>query len=112
MTTKSKVTFVVPMNLQHDLRERVIKDGYGMRGKSTWVTEAIEKLLAINNFPELVHYGDEMKGFQKVETIVIDYQTTLILENAIIAIRKEYPALEGVKSRIIRTAILQRLIRN
>jgi hypothetical protein len=111
MALRYKITFVVPENLQKDLQERVIKDNYGLRGKSKWVSEAIQKLLAINNFPELVDYSDEMHGFEKLETVVVDYSIKQLLEDAILQIRKVYPLLEGVKSRVVRTAILQRLIR-
>lgn len=111
MDGKSKITFVVPNNLQKDLLERVIKDGYGLRGKSKWVSEAILSLLAINNFPDLVSYSDEMYGFEKLETIVIEPLLRKQLEEAIVVIRREFPILEGVKSRLVRTAIMQRLIR-
>lgn len=110
MAVKTKVTLVVPENLQRELRQHVIKDNYGLRGKSTWVAEAITKLLAMTNYIELVRYGDEMKGFEKVETVVLDRDMKKKLDDAIIAIRKEYPTLEGVQSRIVRTAIVQRLL--
>ncbi|MBS0358992.1 MAG: hypothetical protein JSS53_06975 [Proteobacteria bacterium] len=111
MITKHKISFVVPENLYVDLRERIIGDRYGFRDKSKWISEAIEKLLAFNNFIELVSYGDELHGFEKTETIVIDYALKTKLEEAIVKIRKEFPMIEGVKSRIVRTAILQRLLR-
>lgn len=112
MVTKIKVTFVVPQTLQQELREKIIKESYGLRGKSKWVGEAIESLLQIRNFPQLVSYNEEMHGFEKVETVVIDLILKRKLEQAIIAIRKEFPTLEGVQSNIIRTAILQRLLRS
>lgn len=112
MNKKFKITLVVPTNLQNDLRERIIKDGYGLRGKSKWVSEAIDRLLNCENFPELVRINDEMHGFEKAETIVIEYPLKVRLDNAIITIRQEFLTLEGIKSRIVRTAILQRLLRN
>ena len=111
MAVKSKITFVVPKNLQKELREHVIRDGYGLRGKSKWVSEAIERLFDITNFPELVNYSDEMSKFEKAETIVIEYPLKQKLENAIISVRRKFPILEGVKSRIVRTAIIQRFLR-
>ena len=111
MTLKSKITFVIPETLQNELRMRVIQDGYGMRGKSIWITEAIKRLAEIKNFPELVHYSDDMHSLDKVETVVIDNNIRQLLENVIITIRKEYHSMEAVKSRIVRTAILQRLLR-
>lgn len=111
MTNKMKLTFVVPEVLQDEMRQRIIKEGYGMRGKSLWVAEAIERLLALSNFPELVLISDELKHLQKVETIAINKELRARLEAAIVTIRKAYPTVEGVQSRIIRTSILQRLLR-
>lgn len=111
MPNKTKVTFAVPNNLKNELRERVIKDGYGLRGKSKWISEAIENLLEYKDFLELISYSDEMHGFDQLETAVIEYSLKLKLDKAIIQIRKEFPTLEGVKSRIMRTAVLQRILR-
>ncbi len=109
---KAKITFVVPQSLQQELRHKVINDGYGMRGKSKWVSEAIERLLQIDNYADLVYLGDEMKGFEKVETISIERSLKKTLDQAIHDIRKQHPLLEGVQSGIIRTSILQRLLRS
>lgn len=108
---KTKITFVVPTGLQTELRERIIRDGYGLRGKSRWVTEAIESLLALPNFISLVHYSEEMHGFEKVETIVVTLDLKKQLDQAALDLRREYPAAEGVQSSIVRTAIMQRLLR-
>jgi len=102
----------VPNKLKNELREYVIKDGYGLRGKSKWVSEAIENLVGLKDFLELISYSDEMRGFDQIETIVIEYSLKVRIDKAIIQIRKEFPTIEGVKSKIIRTAILQRLLRS
>ncbi len=112
MPKKLKITFVVPEVLQNEIRTRIVKDGYGFRGKSHWISEAIENFLKLSNFPELVSYGNEMHGFEKAETIVIDHSLGVKLEDAILTVRTTFPMLEGVKSRIVRTAILQRLLRS
>lgn len=112
MANKVKITFVVPEKLQQDMRQQIIADGFGMRGKSRWVAEAIEILLAMPNVSDLVQVGDEMHGFEKAETIVVPLDLKRTLDEAMIAIRRNHPALEGVQSRIIRTSILQRLIRS
>lgn len=111
MTDKVKITFVLPFVLQKELKERVIQDSYDMKGKSRWVSEAIEILISINEFPDLVKINDEMKGFEKLESVVISKELKRLLDSAIINVRKKYPAIEGVQSRIIRTAIMQRLLR-
>lgn len=112
MPGKIKITFVIHESLQKELRERMIKEDYGLRGKSKWVSEAIILLLDMSNFPELVQLSKELKDFEKVETIVVDPTLKIKLDNAIVVIRKQYPTLEGVQSRIVRTAIMQRLLRS
>lgn len=111
MADKVKITFVLPNSLQRELKERVIKDNYDMKGKSRWVTEAIETLLVTETFPDLVKINDQMKGFEKQESVVIPRDMKKQLEDAIVNVRKIYPEIDGVQSRIVRTAIMQRLLR-
>lgn len=111
MVKKNKVTFVIHETLQKELRKKMITDNYGLRGKSKWVSEAIELLLSMENYPELVNIGDGLKNFQKTETITMDTVLKNKLDAAIIEIRKKYPLSEGVQSKIVRTAIIQKLLR-
>ena len=108
-----KITFVIPERLKNDLRHYIISNGYGLRGKSKWVYEAIERLIELSDFAELVSINNEMnpsvKG--KSETIVVDDLIKKKIDLAVISVRKQYPALEGVQSRIVRTAIIQRMLR-
>ena len=108
---KTKFTFVVPKKLRDELRESTVKDGYGLRGKSTWVAEAVERLLEMPNFAHLVNLSNEMSGFSEVETVVMEPKLKLKLEEAVITVRKEFPSIEGVQSQILRTAIIQRMVR-
>ena len=112
MPAKSKISFAVPSSLKNEIREHVIKEGYGLRGKSKWISEAVNSLLLLKDYPELISYNDEMHGFDEIETVVLEYSQKIALDKAIIQIRKEYPTLEGVKSRIMRTAIMQRILRS
>jgi len=82
-----------------------------MKGKSRWISEAIERLLTTESFPDLVKINDVMRGFEKLESIVIDRELKSKLEGAVIETRMKYPGIEGVQSRIVRTAIVQRLLR-
>lgn len=111
MSDKVKVAFVLPKSLQNELKERIIKDSYDLKGKSRWVAEAIEKLLAMESFPDLVKLNDEMKGFEKLESVLISRDLKKQVDDAVINVRKKYPSIEGVQSRILRTAIVQRLLR-
>ena len=111
MSNKIKMTFAVPGTLKTELQQRVIKDGYGLRGKSKWVSEAIRSLFEYKSHIDLINYSDEINGLDKMETVVLDYDLKQMLESKIVDVRKEYPSLEGVKSKILRTSILQRFIR-
>lgn len=110
MKDKVKITFVVPQNLQGELKEKMASDGYVGKSKSKWISEAIQKLLKLQCYPELVKLNDVMHGFEKLESIVIPSSLKTQLEDAVIGVRRVYPELEGVQSRIVRTAILQRLL--
>lgn len=109
-SAKVRVSFVIPQLLQKDLKEHMVKEGYDLKGKSRWVTEAVERLLALQTFADLVKNNDEMNGFEKLESVVIARPLKKQLDDAVIAIRKKYPAIEGVQSRILRTAIVIRLL--
>ena len=110
MPNKVKISFVLPEGLQKDLREKIVFDGYSLKGKSLWVSESIEQLFKLKDFMDLVKVNDVMQGFAKFESVLIDRELKKELDESIIRVRKKYPEIEGVQSRIVRTAILQRLL--
>jgi hypothetical protein len=112
MNKKVKLSFGLPEELHKELQQKVIDDGYGMRGKSKWIGEAISQFLNFDTFIDLVELGDEMKGFQKLETLLVHRDIKLALDKAVILIKEKHHMLEGLQSRIIRTSILQRLLRS
>jgi hypothetical protein len=111
MTIKIKTTVRLPKATRQEMIQTIIANGYGMRGKSKWVSEAIHQLLAINNFHELVDIGDEIADLTEVESIYLEAQLKEELDKALILIRRFFPTMEGVQSCIIRTSIIQRLLR-
>ena len=88
----------------------MIREGYDLKGKSRWVAEAVEALLKMKSFPELVKLNDEMSGFGKMESVLVPRDLKIRLDQAIRTVRETYLMLEGVQSRLMRTAIMQRLI--
>lgn len=112
MEAKAKITFVLPDTLQKEFREQIVRDGYDLRGKSRWIAESIVNFLQMRNYPELVHLSHQMKGFGKMESVVISKDLKKEMDHAVIEIRKHYPVLEGVQSSMVRTAILQRLLQS
>ena len=110
--TKQIMTSVKLQKALHlKMQQQIITDGYGMRGKSKWIIEAIEYLLQLKNYPALVDIAVDME--QLHESLSIRFPETLMqkLEAATIHIRRQFPAMEGVKSNLIRASIMQRLIR-
>lgn len=110
MSKKIKISFVIPESFQVDLKQKMMLDGYGLKEKSRWVTEAVERLFEMQSYIELVKINDAMHGFEKLESVLVDRKLKVQLDKSIINIRKKYPDMEGVQSRILRTAILQRLL--
>ncbi len=110
MSKKVKISFVVPQSLQKDLKEKIVLDGYSLKGKSLWVAEAVERLLQNNSYIDLVKVNDVMQGFEKLESVLIERKLKVQLDESVISVRKKYPEIEGIQSRIMRTAILQRIL--
>ena len=110
MNNKIKISFVLPENLQKDFKTKMLQDGYDLKGKSKWVAHAVEELLDLKTYADLVKVNDEMKGFEKLESVVIDRELKTKLDESVVEIRRQYPTIEGVQSRILRTAIIQKLL--
>jgi hypothetical protein len=111
MTTKMMTSIKLQKPIHYKMLQRIISDGYGMRGKSQWIVEAVESFLQLADFPTLTDIADDMS--QLSETISIRLPESLVckIDQAVIAVRRHYPSMEGVKSNLIRASIMQRLIR-
>ena len=108
---KIRVSYFLPEAILLDVKEVMMKERYDLKGKSKWVSEAIHDLLSFQNLNELVMINDQMEGFSKLDSISIEHELKKKLDAAVVEIRKEYPSIEGVQSKILRTAIVQRLLR-
>jgi predicted DNA-binding protein len=97
--------------LHQRLQQRIIEDGYGMRGKSKWIIESIEALLEIDDYPTLVDIAEDMDQLTEMVSIRLPEHLMMRIEQAIVCVRRQYPTLEGVKSNLIRASIIQRLLR-
>jgi hypothetical protein len=111
MMNKLMTSIKVQKLLHFKMQQRIISDGYGMRGKSKWIIEAIEKFLELPDYPDLVDIADDMDQLSEVVSIRVPESLMLQIEKAIIKVRRNYPSMEGVKSNVIRASIMQRLLR-
>jgi len=108
-----RITVRIPEELEKEFMQRVITDGYGMRGKSKWVSESIEFFLKLDDFPEYVEYGEDLAETEKNKVQAFYIEKSLIdkLFDATKSVRRHHPMIEGVRSLIIRSSIIQRLFR-
>ena len=111
MHKKVMTSIKLQRNLHRRLLQRIIEDGYGMRGKSKWIIESIEDLLKFSDYPTLVDIADDMDDLSDIISIRVTEELMLRIEQAVVQVRKQYPTIEGVKSNLIRASIIQRLIR-
>jgi hypothetical protein len=112
MNSKIKTTIRLPLTTRQEMMQGIVAAGYGMHGKSRWVSEAIEQLLAIDCYYELVDIGDGIGSLIAVESFYLTYEVKHQLDRALVVVRSHYPTMEGVQSCIIRTSIIQRLLRS
>lgn len=111
MENKIMTSIKLQKKLHHKMQQRIISDGYGMRGKTKWLTEAIENLLALPDYPTLADIAGDMNQLSEIISIRLPVPLMDKIDNAIIEVRRRFPAMEGVKSNLIRASIIQRLIR-
>lgn len=126
---KRIVTVRLPVELEMDFMKRVIVDGYGMKGKSKWVAEAVQYFMKLEDFAEYVEYAAEATEVSEpslqendgsaekksaktsLQSFYLEQDLLRSLKDAVINVRREHPHLEGIQSLIIRSGIIQRLFR-
>lgn len=111
MQKKVVTSIKLQKKLHHRLQQRIIEDGYGMRGKSKWIIESVESLLQLNDYPTLVEIAEDMDQLSDIISIRLPEDLMNQIERAVVQVRKQYPTIEGVKSNLIRASIVQRLLR-
>jgi hypothetical protein len=111
MQRKVVTSIKLQKKLHHRLQQRIIEDGYGMRGKSKWIIESIESLLDLSDYPTLVDIAEDMNQLTDILSLRLPESLMLKIEKAVIQVRKQYPTIEGVKSNLIRASIVQRMLR-
>jgi len=111
---KEKITVRFPKELRLAMLQSIVNDGYGLHGKSKWAMEAIQEFLKLNQFVDFVDIGSEAGNGELTETESFNFPITIVeeLEKAVLKVREKYPTIEGIRSIIIRSSVLQKLLRN
>lgn len=91
------------------LRQVVTDDGYGGKGKSHWVREALIQLFEQD--PDLMNVGvgDDLEVNDAEDAFFLSKENEWAIDAAVELIRSQYPRAEGVQSAIIRAAVRYRL---
>lgn len=107
---KKRISVILPKNVVIEIHKKMLDEGYSLREKSKWVSEAIEDFLTLTDYQALVEIAELVNDLTKNETIYITQSIEDKLDEAIIKVRTQYPILEGVKSLIVRASIVRRLV--
>lgn len=114
MTNKKskKVTVRFSQQLKQAMEKQIIESGYGMHGKSKWVSDAITALATLSHLHELIEDGENINQgvLAAVEAFYLPQAVFKILRELMMHVRKHHPLLEGVQSAIIRTSVINKLI--
>jgi len=109
IATKKSVTVKMLGKVKRDLPVSILQQGYNMRQKSLWVSEAIESLLAVKDWEGALLSELETKTeVQDVFTIPTD--VIRLINKEIIRVESISPRLKANTSSIIRAAINRRLL--
>ena len=107
-----KITVRFSKRLRAEMQISLIQYGFGLHGKSRWLKEAIHHFLSQSNYIDLVEHGININQAEltEVEAFYIDSDTLNELKNAFMEVRMRYPLFEGVKSALIRAAVINNLM--
>jgi hypothetical protein len=105
------ITVKFQKELHLKMQQHIINDGYGMRGKNKWILESIDKFLELPNYLDFVEIADEATILDEIISLRIPITIYKKLENALVEVRKKFPTMEGVKSKLVRASISQRIVR-
>jgi hypothetical protein len=106
-------SFKIPKEIEQQVNLQVIADGYGFRGKSKWISDSIVKLLNFSDeefIMDCIEYSNDFVSLDKSISFRSTEEAKNLLDEWLVKVRLKSPELEGVRSKIIRSCILQRLI--
>jgi hypothetical protein len=103
-------SFKVGELLPSEVRAAAIVEGYGPKGLSRWVSEAIVEFVKdLRARMWEVGTGDNVEGFNRVFKLQLSEAAEDAIERAVAVIRGVTPNEEGVRSAVVRSAIRDRL---
>ncbi|MGB0723354.1 MAG: hypothetical protein ACPGU7_13260 [Gammaproteobacteria bacterium] len=91
------------------LKTAVREDGYGGKGKSRWVREALIRLRDEDPQLSFVGLGEALIEMTELDSVTLDEPTINALETMMRQLHSESVRVVGAQSQVIRAAIRYRL---
>lgn len=106
-------SFKIPHSLEIEMNKKLVADGYGLREKSKWICDVLCHFLTWRDkefILECVELSDELEKLDKTISFRPTEQSAVLLNEWIIRMRLRVPTLEGLRGKIIRTAIIHAIL--
>ena len=106
-------TIKLPVKLSKQLDLKVVENGYGLRGTSRWINDAIKQLLTFYDqdfIVEMIENTDDIENLDTSICFTYDVSITDLLDKWVLIIRNIHPLFEGVQSKIIRACIIHKIL--
>lgn len=113
LSQKKKITVRISRKMKLEIEKNIQLYGYGKRGKSRWLSDAIVRFGNLNNIVSLIEEGQEINQakLSLVEAFYLNDEYNEKLIQLMIRARENLPLLKGVQSVIIRACIIAKLAR-
>ena len=107
-------TFKLPNRIEQKMNEKLVLAGYGLRGKSKWIIDALTLFMSqpVEFCIDAIEIAEELGELNKSISFRPTEELESKLNDWVIKIRKEKPMIEGLKSKFIRAAICQGILRD
>ena len=110
MKTPSTITsFRMPVALESKMQKTITASGFGPRGKSKWLCREIERFLLTDRegfVVDAVRFFEDITSHNKSICFRPTATVQDLLSTWFIRVRRARPEMEGVKSKIIRAAVM------
>lgn len=108
---KARTSLRLPETVLAKISESMSKNGYGAKQRSRWICEALADLIKIEGYCELIAEEFMDKGGNEVIPVTLDDKSSGLLAGAIKSYAEKFQVDVIDQSVVLRTAIIQRLIR-
>jgi metal-responsive CopG/Arc/MetJ family transcriptional regulator len=104
-----RTSVLLTQEMDAGLAKAVAESGYGPRGRSRWISEAVTQLLIDDPIMGSVGLGEDAMRFEQLRTVTFSEAAKVALDAAVRIVRGHDALLEHVRSSVIRAAIRNRI---